>query len=614
MKQRKGIALRREVYLILAGILIIAFAVLITQSRYVLQFSDNEAVVSRTQAWEQLAAAGVPKPTGATYCFAYDPQDETSTLIRRNVERMLQYMKKKAHVVELNGSPLSTKGCNAVILATARLGLAGDPGLLANYVEAGGHLFLARSIEDDDDFYRFYRKMGIIDVGPYLEMAGIRMTSNLLIGEKNFSTNEDFVADVAISYALDEEAKVYAEYAQGAPLLWSYRHGEGSIFVCNSELLKEKINRGLLTGVLSLLIPDTIYPVFNSKVMFIDDYPAPIPLGVDPVIFREYKRDLPTFFKDIWWADMLKAAQKYEVKYTAALIQSYNDQIEPPFEKPVDEDLKGLISYGREVLKSGGEVGLHGYNHQSLQLSKSVADEFGYQPWSGIEPMVQSLQEANRFFQRAFPKYELLSYVPPSNVLSPEGRQALKIALPNLASISSLYFGAESGVAYLQEFELAPDGILEMPRVSSGYSDDDWMHWTEANAATAHGYFSHFIHPDDLLDSTRGKQMKWSQLYEKYVDMLERVEHTYPWIRPQTASESALDVVNALTSSLVLSEETDGTIRGKIAPFDKKAYFIMRTNRKFTRLRGCDVKAIDDGVYLITANAGEFSIKLGEQQ
>ena len=61
-------------------------------------------------------------------------------------------------------------------------------------------------------------------------------------------------------------------------------------------------------------------------------------------------------------------------------------------------------------------------------------------------------------------------YVPPSNVLSPEGRAVLTHEIPEVKTIASTYFPGD--FAYAQEFEWAADGMFEQPRVISG--GDNW--------------------------------------------------------------------------------------------------------------------------------------------
>ena len=91
--------------------------------------------------------------------------------------------------------------------------------------------------------------------------------------------------------------------------------------------------------------------------------------------------------------------------------------------------------------------------------------------------MAAATKEAVDFAHKAFPSYSMVSYVPPSNVLSPEGREALKKSWPSLAVIASLYPEDGNNLAYVQEYTIAEDGILEMPRVTSGYSEGDFERW-----------------------------------------------------------------------------------------------------------------------------------------
>lgn len=607
------VKLRRNVYIIIAGVLLLALAIQLTSSRYVLQFSRNEAVPAHTGTWKpafvdkaSLASSGPP------YCIAYEGSESYSVNIKHHAEQTLIYMKKPFQSFDLNGGTFQPASCAAVIIATERLELFGADGMaLAGYVENGGYAFLAVSPDLNDTFYRLYRKLGIVSARDIAPSKGIEMTSNVLIGEKGLVIDESVIANTSAVVELDDKSRVLAKSKEGIPLLWDFPSGKGKFMVFNGSMLNGKVNRGLLAGALSMLEPDFIYPIFNSKIFYIDDFPAPIPKGINDDIFRDYRRDIPAFFKEVWWPDMLKVAKRYDVKYTAALIESYNDQVKPPFQAPVDADLKGLLGYGREVIKSGGEIGLHGYNHQSLQRSRRVADSFGYMPWEDIRDMEESILEAVRFAGKAFPNYTMLSYVPPSNVLSPEGREALKKGWPSMAVISSLYGVDSEEREYVQEFEVAPDRILEMPRLTSGYYEKPFDRWMMANGITLFGFFSHFIHPDDLLSDDRSNNMSWEELYRGFNSMLERLDRVYPWLRHSTSSKAAVDMEEVLTSRVDIAKR-EGTISGKIESFRSQQHFILRTTRNIESLSGCKVQKIDDQAYLVTAVQANFEIALGD--
>ncbi|WP_294152182.1 DUF2194 domain-containing protein [uncultured Selenomonas sp.] len=64
---------------------------------------------------------------------------------------------------------------------------------------------------------------------------------------------------------------------------------------------------------------------------------------------------------------MLENAKQHDLKYTGVIIETYGNQVKGPFHELVERTARdNVIIYGRELLRTGGELGLHGYNHQSL--------------------------------------------------------------------------------------------------------------------------------------------------------------------------------------------------------------------------------------------------------
>lgn len=610
----REVKMERNVYIILAAILVLAAVIQITRSQYVLKFKHNSDLLEQrsklladAKREDKSLLANEPP-----YCLLYSSDSDYSKAVKEHTAKTLEYMQKHAAAFDLAKESYDPKGCANVLVAldswSEKLNVNG----LSDYVNDGGYVFFMSSIIDTSSQYTLiYRKLGITSFGSSFLTQGVDLTSNLLIGESGTKLTDDFIMNASIPVELDSSAQLLAVTNEGTPLIWRTNYGKGAFMVFNGTMLQEKINRGVIAGALSLLEPDTIYPIFNSKVFYIDDFPAPILKGIKEPIYQEYKREVPKFFKEIWWPDMLRAANNFGIKYTTGLIQTYHDEVEPPFRYPIDEDRHGLITFGREVIKSGGEIGLHGYNHQSLQMSREIADKFGYIPWGSVTNMVDATKESLIFANRSFPSYKLMTYIPPSNVLGKEGREALKEAWPDLTVIASLYDTDGEGVAYVQEFEIADDGILEMPRVTSGYVERGYDRWAEANAITSLGVFSHFIHPDDIFDEGRGGSMTWSELYKDFTKTLDRLQRTYPWLREMTSTDAALDMGRTLTSTVKWKKD-DNSIAGEIHNFQgNDLYYILRTERKISREVNCSVIKIDTNTFLVTAHDAKFVIGLG---
>lgn len=602
------VRLKRNVYIILVGILFLAIAVQVTNSQFILQFNRNGTVDGGLKGLKP--AVAIVEPSAKPYCIVFDGTDDFSVKLKTQTENVMGYLKKPVQSLNVRSGAFQASGCQVVISTIVNMELIGDLEELAQYVKEGGYVFQEATPVKGDAFYRLYRKMGIVNAGKELEAQGVHLTSNVLLGEKDLIINDPFIVNSVMSVELDRESRILAKTADGVPLLWDYPYGQGKFMVFNGTMLQEKINRGLIAGALSMLEPVFVYPIFNSKIVYIDGFPAPITPKIDPIIYNEYHKTRPSFTKDIWWPDMLALATKSDVKYTAVLIESYQNRVNPPFESPTDKDSKGLISYGREVLKSGGEIGLQGYNHQSLTSSQEIADAFDYTPWSSPDDMAEATKEAVDFAHKAFPSYSMVSYVPPLNVLSPEGREALKKSWPSLAVIASLYPEDGKKLAYVQEYSIADDGIMEMPRVTSGYIERDFERWLTANAITTHGIFSHFVLPDDVYSEDRNGGLTWDKMYKNFSDMIVRIHQTYPWLRAMTSAEAAFDMEQELASQVSLSIEGN-VLHGKITPFYNRAFFIARMENKIGKLHGCKVEKIDTNTYLITANNHEFDIELG---
>ncbi|GGF92541.1 DUF2194 domain-containing protein [Paenibacillus abyssi] len=611
LQSASKIRLKHNVYIILSGVLLLAIAIQITHSQSILRIDGSTASAKRESGWKPaFVEPAALQPSGAPYCIAFDSSNEESARLKNNAERVLQYMKKPVRVFDMSARGIELPGCQAAIIALSELNKLGNIDELARYVESGGYAFLMSRPELEDAFYRIYRKLGINDIGDASAQQGIMLHDNVLIGESGLALDETFMNNFVNHVQLDNTARLLASTANRTPLLWEYAYGGGKFMVFNGSMLAEKYNRGIVAGAISLLEPDFIYPVFNAKLMYIDDFPAPVPTGLNPSIYRTYKRDISRFFRDIWWPDMIKLARQADLKYTAVVIQTYTDHVEPPFDQPIDQDQNGLIIYGREVLKSGGEIGIHGYNHQSLQTNPDIADNYGYNTWSSMEAMAASIEEVVSYVGEALSGYQLLSYVPPSNMLDEVGREALKKSWPSLAVISSLYGEDQSGMSYIQEFEVAPDGILEMPRITSGYFERPFDRWAEANTITSIGVFSHFIHPDDIMDEIRSNHLSWDQLYDSFLQLLKRIDRMYPWLRASTSAEAAIAVESVLTSRVDLNRDGNA-ITGQITPFKEEAHFILRTSRKIGLTKNSEAKKIDKDTYLVKVHKAGFEIRLG---
>lgn len=615
MKQNSDIQIKKNIYIILLVVAILGITIETTRSQFILQMSSNPSRSSAVQINEEKQNAISQKEIEALvpekFLILYHSQDESSNAITRNIEQVLRYMKKEYDLADVKQFSQVDPKYMTVIVTIENLDAITNLDGIMQYTHNGGNVFFARMPRYNDSLYRIYRKLGINAMSDPIETSGIRMTSNLLIQGQDAEIGEGAIFNSSIPVELDKQTKVHAVSANSLPLLWEAPYGQGTFMVYNGTNLNSSMNRGLIAGAISVINPDFLYPIFNMKVMYIDDFPAPFRQGIEPTIYSEYKKDIPTFFRDIWWPDMIKLGADYDVTYTGAIIQTYNDRVAPPFSEEEDTDTNNLIIYGRDLLKVGGELGIHGYNHQSLVTDQAIASHYEYKAWPDEVSMAASLSVLNRYIKKAFPSYDIQVYVPPSNVMGEEGRQALRKSFPQAKVIASLYAESENNHEYIQEFTVAEDGIVEMPRITSGYSHTDITDWYITNAITSIGVFSHFVHPDDILDKDRSENKTWPVLLEDFRVMLKELHQQYPWLRSQTASEGS-QTLESFVQTDVYVEHKKNKMTGYMNDFSKDMYFILRTDKKITYLKNCQAEKIDEGVYLVHATSAKFEIGLEE--
>lgn len=54
----------------------------------------------------------------------------------------------------------------------------------------------------------------------------------------------------------------------------------------------------------SLLQDAVAYPVINSAVFYLDDFPSPVPGGDGTYIRRDYGLSISDFYSQVWWPDL----------------------------------------------------------------------------------------------------------------------------------------------------------------------------------------------------------------------------------------------------------------------------------------------------------------------
>ncbi|MCA1041526.1 DUF2194 domain-containing protein [Bacillus infantis] len=596
-------------FLILFGVFL-----LITQSESFYRFNlkDVPAFAKDVPVEQALSEAEMQKIEQDKVLLVYDSNQKSSIMLKDNVKNTLEFMKKEYKAVPAAELPADFREYENIIILFSDLELMQDISLLKDYVFDGGKVLFAIRPDTGQTFESIHDSLGIREPEPlYLDTSSVQLKSDLLLNSKGMKIADNiFLSNSSLHVSLEKTSRILATTDREIPFLWSNPHGKGEFMVFNGTMLASSMNRGFLAGALSFLNENYMYPILNSKVVYIDDFPAPLPEGLHDAIYADYNLDTEKFFHNVWWPDMLKMAKEYDLKYTVGVIETYNNDVDGPFNERLSDNV--LKIFGRELIQMGGELAVHGYNHQSLTLDQKQVDGLGYNAWKSQKDMVASLKELRHFIQEIFPGYTVKTYIPPSNVLSEEGKEAIKEAIPSISNIASLHIADDEGIAYIQEYEVSED-FNEIPRLTSNYGDHDEEKWIIANGASLYGTFSHFVHPDDILDKERSKNDGWHELKRGFLSILKDLKEKYPWMESMTASESA-ESLKAVHDAQVKIQQDERKIEGYINRFQGKLDFLLRSEKKLINASGCEVKKISGEHYLVRAVSPEFTIELGDGQ
>jgi hypothetical protein len=565
-----------------------------------------------------LQPAETPAPSGYTEpavesLVLYDSSFPSERYILDTVADTLDSLRVRYEEKDVYASqPVDLTKYKTVVVTFHKLDDMAQIRELIDWVEQGGRvLFAARPFFSQND-RSLYRKLGLISMADMdVVVHGLVFNSDILPGAKGVSLVGvgDFLKYYAYPVQLEETSHLHLTSADDLklPLMWDADFGQGRFVVFNTSQLAERVNRGIIGAAYSLLEDVFVYPVINSSTFLIDNFPAPIVEGNNEFITQEFHRDIRSFFVNVWWPDMEGLANHYNLKYTGELVETYNDRLKPPF--PPENSVEDHRYLGRMLLNMGGELALQGYNHIPYCLSKDGVNIIhGYPDWPSLENQQQAMQAQIDFSQRLYPGKKFVVYAPPAYVLCPDARQWIPKAFPEIKVISSVLV-EEEVETYVQDFEEAPDGIIEFPRIVAGYYLYDYMKLALLNELGLQYVNSHLISADDILDPVRRDDRPWKLMRAQFEDQVKWLQENAPGLRNMTVEEGGM-AVQRFSRLKVIAALEQNTYTIHLGNFYDEAWLMLRTTRQPLSITGGKITQVTSRLYLIQADKPDIQIQI----
>lgn len=381
----------------------------------------------------------------------------------------------------------------------------------------------------------------------------------------------------------------YAEDKKDYPVLIQNKIGKGYVFIYNTSILNDRFYRGLLFSTTLQGLEGIPYPIANISAIDIDDFPMPLYNTKIFPISDEYNKTQAEWVTENWWPDIAALADTFNLKYTTYAAFNYNGKTKPPFDFSMWEYSKSNIHgqlinssawLARQVINSRHELGLHGYNHESLNIKE----------WFNPNYIITALQAVRKQWKIDGLGRLPVAYVPPTNDIDSTGLQMLIEGMPSLKYMCSLYLGdKENGEQ--REFDVDPynKNFFNFPRITSGYIYSDELFFKQENLYIYSGIWHHFIHPDDVFqgydeltssehsdyESRNADKLWWrhtpnsqKSLYGEFRNWLKINTNMHTMARYETVSNS-VPVIKSWRS-LRLEHLTDGVEHKIIIKSDSK--------------------------------------------
>lgn len=527
------------------------------------------------------------------YLIFYNPKSESSKKALYNLEKIFEFTKNEFSVVKITDVPDISTYKYFIFATDDFIGFRKKVfEEIKNKVSTqGGTLFVFLGIKDNP----FNKIAGIKKVKKFLNReTEIKFEQKVFPGVDDWSPSKVAMESDGIDVELAEDTNIIAYIGEKNPFIWERIYGNGRVIYGNTNIFEDKILRGVMNQIISYGSDWYINPILKGKLVHLDDFPSPIPRFESEVIRKAYNMDTGDFYNKIWWQDMLGLAARHKLVYTGFIIIDYNNIIEL---KNMGElptiTLQDLEKRGRELFIHGGELGVHGFNHNPLVFDGDIDFEaLEYVPWKSDEDIKGGMERLRNLVKELFGrKVNLYSYVAPSNILKSRGKKALVQGIPTLKTISGLFYGEERG-SYITEIgrDSEIDTIYNFPRFSSGFAYDIDEIWATFNAVALYGYMSHFVHPDDIISSDdRYFGKDWEGSFKDFEKTIIESEKRYPYLDGITASELTKRYMNI--EDLKISSQRDKN-KIKIAIDNFRSPFSA-----WMRIRGEEIKSISSGNY-----------------
>lgn len=152
-----------------------------------------------------------------------------------------------------------------------------DPEELMEFVSGGGRVILAAGLAEGNGDSALWPVFGVREINPGDDFHYLLFEKPLLPlqPEKAWYDGSSGSARLKVR----ESAEIYVRVVgdEDIPIVYTHSWQRGSVCVINGTFLADVRCAGLLTGAITALLPDFLYPVLGVKTVFLENFPMITP-------------------------------------------------------------------------------------------------------------------------------------------------------------------------------------------------------------------------------------------------------------------------------------------------------------------------------------------------
>lgn len=460
-----------------------------------------------------------------------------------------------------------------VICCDASVESYADLAELEKFMTEGGRVILAAGLGEADEDSGLWPALGIQEKSPGEDYHELVFERPLLPLQPEQAYYDGSSGSARIEVSAD--AAVYIRDSNsGVPLLYTNAWGKGGVCLMNGTFLKDARCMGLLTGAMTALMPDFVYPVLGVKAVFLDNFPI-VTSADDELCRRVYGYSTEGFVQEVVWPTFQGISLRTDTPYTAGILAAASS--EERF-GTVDDEL--LAAVGKSVLQFGGEL-------------IYVADC----PEDGKVMFHRELLDR---FSRIFPGYTVQGLAMNADKFTPE---LLDVPGAEILSVRGMLGSRETRLS-------REDGRTVFPAATAGNAMEDGNLFSICSVLGAYGMISH-VFDADMLIARDGETAAWD-LCKRQIGLFEsEILARAPWLEGRTLTQTG-DDVRSYQDMNYGYEKSIGRMELTCSGAAKGQAFFYHTEGRIISAEGLTYQAVGNGYYLLRMQENRGIITLEE--